>query len=114
MQVVDAKTAVIVKANEDSLWWWNIACGLLQMQMAILVTALETPAVQDYRLPLISLFTDWTLGYPLPKVESRGLVPFAEVSSAFAWMSALAHFLQCIVWESYIESVRKGVNKFRW
>ncbi len=113
-QVVDAKTAAVVKANEDSLWWWNLAFGLLQMQMAILVAALSTENVTSFRLPLLTLFTDWTLGYPAVKVEHRGLVPFAEVSAAFSWMSAAAHFVVIVAWESYITGVRIGVNKFRW
>jgi hypothetical protein len=63
---------------------------------------------------MISGYADWSRGFPVSASAQHGLMPFAAVSSGFAWMSAAAHFLVLANYDTYIADLRKGINRFRW
>lgn len=49
-----------------------------------------------------------------PPMQQRALLPFAAVTSGFAWMSAAAHFTVLAFYPTYLRDLRNGMNRFRW
>ena len=51
----------------------------------------------------------------MQKLVVQAYLPFVAVTSGFAWMSAIAHFIILIFFSKYyIPDLRKGINRFRW
>jgi Heliorhodopsin len=68
-----------------------------------------------FKLPLTTLFLDWSNGFPVQKLVIQGYLPFVAVTSGFSWMSAVAHFFVLIFFSTYyIPDLRRGINRFRW
>jgi hypothetical protein len=68
-----------------------------------------------FKLPLTTLYLKWNDGYPKQQLLQQGLIPFAAVNSGFAWMSAAAHLVVLLCFETYyIPQLRQGINRFRW
>jgi hypothetical protein len=44
----------------------------------------------------------------------QGLMGFAWVTTLFAFMSAIAHFIVLWKQDKYFADLRKGINYFRW
>jgi len=42
------------------------------------------------------------------------LIPFATVTTFFALMSAVAHFIVLLNKDKYLRDLRNGINYFRW
>jgi hypothetical protein len=76
----------------------------------------STSTSGKFRLPLTTSFLAWDTvrGFPISVVEQRQLVPFAALTSGFAFMSAAAHFIVLACYATYIADLRKGLNRFRW
>ena len=95
-----------------------MACGIFHLLQAILVLGLglnpKGNAVK-FKLPLTTLFLDWSKGFPVQKLVVQGYLPFVAVTSGFSWMSAVAHFFVLVFFSTYyIPDLRKGINRFRW
>lgn len=75
---------------------------------------LRASQVSSFRLPLTTAFTDWSRGFPLQQLQTRGTIPFAAVTSGFALMSAAAHFTVLALFPVYVADLRRGINRFRW
>lgn len=68
-----------------------------------------------FKLPLTTLFLDWGGGFPVQRLVVQGYLPFVAVTSGFAWMSAVAHFVVLTFFAKiYIPDLRRGINRFRW
>ena len=98
--------------------YWNLSCGIFHLIQAIFVLGLglnpKSNAVK-FKLPLTTLFLDWSGPFPVQKLVVSGLIPFVAVTSGFSWMSAAAHFTVLLFFSKiYIPDLRKGMNRFRW
>ena len=67
-----------------------------------------------FKLPLSTAFLDWTAGYPVQSLQTRGELPFAAVASGFSFMSCAAHAIILICFTRYAADLRRGINRFRW
>jgi hypothetical protein len=107
-----AERAVI----EQSLWKWNLGMAIFHGIQALLVLILgvSVDSLSSFKLPMNTVFTNWTLGYPVAEIQERGLFPFVPMTSSFAWLSALAHLVVLIKFDRYISDLRRGRNLFRW
>jgi hypothetical protein len=98
--------------------YWNLACGLFHLIQAIFVLGLgliPNSKAAKFKLPLTTLFLDWSSGYPTQRLVVQGYLPFVAVTSGFSWMSAMAHFIVLMLFSTvYIPDLRKGINRFRW
>ena len=111
-------------AMEASLWYWNLSCCILHFIQAIICLAgglREGSRQAEFKLPLTTLFLKWEetypgsdVRYPMQVLEQRALLPFTAVTSAFSWLSAVAHLIVLIHFKKYISDLRKGINQFRW
>ncbi|KAI9350561.1 integral membrane protein [Zopfochytrium polystomum] len=101
---------------ERSLFWWNLAMGFLHFAQAVvaLALALTTSRLKAFKLPLTTVFTDWTSGFPEQVLVQRGLMPLPAVATLFSFLSAAAHFTVILFFKTYTEDLKKGINKFRW
>lgn len=108
----EAKREVI----EKSLWRWNVAMGILHLVQAIIVLAGSQTAAnaKNFRVQMITAIPTWTRGFPAASIQSRGSIPFAGVTSGFAFLSSAAHFLVLACFPRYLSDLRKGMNIFRW
>lgn len=102
--------------KEGEIFWYNLGCGLLHLVQAaaVLGLGLGNTTLGKFKLPLTTLFTTWTRGYPQQELVVRGYLPFVAATSGFAWMSAVAHFSVLIGFQCYIADLRKGINRYRW
>ena len=107
--------------TEASLWWWNLACALAHgvQAVAALTLSLAGPArIRAFKLPLTTVLLDWSGvaggGYPVQALKVQALLPFAGVTSGFAWMSCAAHVVVLCCFSVYLTDLRKGINRFRW
>ena len=98
--------------------YWNLVCGLFHLFQAILVLGLglnPNGNAVKFKLPLTTLFLDWSRGFPVQVLVKQANLPFVAVTSGFSWMSAVAHFTVLIFFGSiYIPDLRRGMNRFRW
>ena len=102
---------------EKSLWRWNLAMFILHLFQAIvaLAIALSITKIKNFKVPMTTNFPTWTSGYPAPATQVQAAMPFAAVTSGFAFISAAAHLVVLIFYKSrYIPDLHKGVNYFRW
>lgn len=79
-----------------------------------LVAALSIDKLKNFKIPLTTTLTSWETGYPLPAIQQRGLEPFVALTSGFAFMSSAAHIIVLVFFQTYLEDLRRGVNRFRW
>lgn len=103
--------------TEKSLWYWNLGCGILHLVQAIIVLAIglsDNSSAGKFRLPLTTLFLQFNENYFTQDLVQQGLIRFTAVTSGFAWMSAAAHFIVLLCYETYKNDLRRGINKFRW
>jgi hypothetical protein len=63
---------------------------------------------------MITSQPSWTNGYPEPAIQIRGLLPFAALTSGFAFMSFAAHAIVLLDFERYKANLREGLNVHRW
>ena len=98
--------------------YWNLACGLFHLIQAIFVLGLgliPNSKAANFKLPLTTLFLDWSSTYPVQRLVVTAYLPFVAVTSGFSWMSAISHFVVLILFSKYyIPDLRKGINRFRW
>ena len=109
---------VALKKELTVLWRWNLACAILHgvQAVAALAAALAVTKIKNFRLPITSQFLVWS-GTPVVPRQSDavlGLLPFAAVTSGFAFLSAAAHVLVLLCWSRYVADLARGLNRFRW
>ena len=99
-----------------TLWRWNLACGVLHLVQGIIVVSLSQTVgnIKAFRLPITSEFLVWDANGPRQNPTTLGLLPFAATASAFAFLSAAAHFLVLACWPRYVADLARGLNRFRW
>uniref|UniRef100_A0A0G4GC06 Uncharacterized protein n=1 Tax=Chromera velia CCMP2878 TaxID=1169474 RepID=A0A0G4GC06_9ALVE len=115
-----ADAEAISKADK-TLIYWNLGCCILHfVQAVIAVIASQTVArVRDFKLPLTTLLLTVVESGPDEgslriKLVTQAELPFAVVTSLFAWLSALAHLSVLIFREKYLSDLKEGINQFRW
>ena len=98
------------------LWRWNLICGILHLvqAIAVLAIALSVTKVKMFSIPMYTTVPNWSDGYAQFSYQYRGPLPFAGVTSGFAWMSAAAHFIVLACWPKYVRDLKAGINVFRW
>ena len=89
-----------------------------------MIAALSVDKVGSFKIPFYTNFVYWKFTYPNgikslspkpgPVPENLGLMPFAVVTTLFAFMSAIAHFIVLMNKEKYLNDLRRGINYFRW
>ena len=52
--------------------------------------ALSVDRLKNFKIPLNTVLTTWDTGFPVQKVQNRGLEPFVALTSGFAFMSSAA------------------------
>ena len=100
----------------SSLKTLNFICFLWHLaQGSIMLTFSYTrPALADFTLPVFTLFTDWTAGYPVQTIDFWRSFCYLRLCSFFALLSALAHGLVLVFFKKYERDLRRGLNRFRW
>ena len=100
------------------LWWWNLVCFLLHLVqgIAVLAAALAVAQIKNFKLPITTQFLVWSGTPVVPRQNDvvLGLLPFAAVTSAFAFLSAAAHLLVLLCFKHYAADLARGRNRFRW
>jgi len=100
------------------LWWWNLVCCLLHavQGVAVLAASLAVAQIKAFKLPVTTQFLVWSGTPVVPRQSDQvlGLLPFAAVTSAFAFLSAAAHLLVLLCWRQYAADLARGRNRFRW
>eukprot|EP00386_Alphamonas_edax_P014417 GDKI01044313.1.p1 GENE.GDKI01044313.1~~GDKI01044313.1.p1 ORF type:complete len:303 (-),score=49.97 GDKI01044313.1:376-1284(-) len=104
------------KPYEKNLLWWNIGCGCLHLFQACISLAMaeQVERINLFKLPLNTAFTKWEDYGPVAVLERQALLPFAQLTTGFAWMSAFAHFCVLYGHKTYIADLKRGLNRFRW
>ena len=95
-----------------------MSCGLFHLFQAIVVLGLglaPNGKAVKFKLPLSTVFLDWSGSYPVQNLVVHGYLPFVAVTSGFSWISAFAHFTVLFFFSRiYIPDLRRGINRFRW
>ena len=101
---------------EASLWYWNASMATLHgvQAVAVLAASQVVAKLSAFKIPMMTSYTDWTFGYPMPALQKRADMPFVAVTSAFAFMSAAAHLIVLARFEHYKAGLRRGRNLYRW
>lgn len=101
---------------ENSLFKWNAYMGCLHFFQAIaaLYVGLSLKRLKNFKIPMVTSFPSWETGYPIPDQQIVGYLPFVPVASAFAWLSAVFHFIIMLNFEKYVKDLQRGINQFRW
>lgn len=107
------------EVQENALWRWNLAMGILHLFQGLLALGLGLGSVgrfKNFQLPFTTLFLAWQQGSgPKQILQVASTVRFCALTSGFALMSAAAHFIVLFFFRSvYIPDLRRGLNKFRW
>jgi hypothetical protein len=107
----DVKRAAV----ETSLWRWNLAMGILHLVqgIAVLAGSLVLARPKAFLVPMYTFLPVWTRGFPEVGAQFRFNVPFAALTSGFAFMSAAAHLLVLASFQTYLQNLRLGINVHR-
>lgn len=117
---IDMQTHIVESSITDqTLRKFNIGAGILHsIQGALLLVASQTvPQIKDKVTNPITtgfLFYNQTSKHLEPRTQSVGHFEIALMAAVFLLMSAVAHAVVIIKWDTYIADIRKGKNRFRW
>jgi len=105
----------IRESYEKNLWKQNLTCCILHSLQAVAMLFLGIFSnSSSFKLPLTTIFLNWDDKMPKQELLVRGFTKFAAVCSSFSWLSAAAHLLVLLFFKTYINDLRKGINRFRW
>ncbi len=100
----------------DKLKKYNMICGAMHLVQAIVIFSLASLSdnLGAVTLPITSLFQNWDAGYPVQVLGLVTRITFIKWCSAFAFISAGAHFTVLLCWDRYSADLALGRNSFRW
>ena len=103
-----------VKA-EDALWRWNVAMALLHgVQGAAALAAAQFGNANKFKMTMVTSRPDWSRNIPTVALQKVGELPFASLTSGFAFMSCAAHAIVLCDFARYKANLREGINVHRW
>ena len=65
-------------------------------------------------VPITTMFKTWESGKPVVTKGVITYINYPRTGSFFALLSAVAHFVILWKFDTYTESLRRGINRFRW
>lgn len=93
--------------------------GMVHLVQAVIMLILASTVIQkiaEFQPQIIQYYQTFNVSTRSLETASKQLfqLPFGVLVACFLFISAGAHFIIVLKSESYVEGLKKGINRFRW